>query len=83
VVARELVRFLRPGGRFVLGNWKADGMIGEVFKLLGSALPKPPFASRPPRWGDEAHVREPLPGLPVTLAFEEPTARAEFPTVDE
>jgi ubiquinone/menaquinone biosynthesis C-methylase UbiE len=84
VVARELVRVLRPGGRFVLGNWKADGMIGEMFKLLGPALPKPPaFASPPPLWGDEAHVRKLFAELPVKLAFEARTARVEFASVDE
>lgn len=82
-VARELVRVLRPGGRFVLCNWKSDGMIGETFKLMGAALPKPPaFASPPPLWGDEAHVRELFADLPVKLAFEGHTARFEFPSAD-
>ena len=83
-VAAELVRVLRPGGRFVLCNWKRDGMIGELFKLMGAALPKPPaFASPPPLWGDEAHVRQLFAELPVELAFKGGTARFEFPSADE
>ena len=58
VVAAELVRVCRPGGRIVLCNWTAEGMIGQLFKLMGSYLPKPPaWASPPPLWGDEEHVR--------------------------
>ncbi len=82
-VAAELVRVLRPGGRFALCNWKVDGMIGEMFKLFGAALPAPPpFASPPSLWGDEAHVRELFADLPVTLAFSGQTARFEFPSPD-
>jgi SAM-dependent methyltransferase len=82
-VAGELVRLLRPGGRFVLGNWSADGMIGRMFKLFGAALPPPPaFASPPPRWGDEEHVRGLFAELPVRLHFEGAVARLAFPSPD-
>ena len=82
-VARELVRVLRPGGRFVLGNWTADGMIGRMFRLFGAALPPPPaFASPPPLWGDEEHVRGLFAELPVKLGFTRGVARLAFPSPD-
>jgi SAM-dependent methyltransferase len=57
-VAAELARVTRPGGRVVLCNWTPEGKVGELFSILSRYLPKPPaFASPPPRWGDEAHVR--------------------------
>lgn len=82
-VARELVRVVRPGGRFVLCNWTADGMVGSMFRRFGAALPPPPaFASPPPRWGDEEHVRGLFADLPVRLVFDRATARLAFPSPD-
>ena len=60
-----------PRGLIVLCNWTADGMIGELFKLMGRYLPAPPdFASSPALWGDEGHVRSLFEGLDVELDFE-------------
>ena len=59
VVARELDRVCRPGGRIGLVNWTPAGLIGELFKIMGRYMPPPPaFASPPPLWGDEQHVRD-------------------------
>jgi SAM-dependent methyltransferase len=59
VVADELVRVLRPGGLIAVVNWTPDGLIGELFRIMGAYLPAPPdYASPPPLWGDETHVRE-------------------------
>src|SRR5688500_9762655 len=56
VVAEELARVTRPGGRIGLVNWTPSGLIGELFKIMGRYLPAPPdYASPPPRWGDEEH----------------------------
>jgi SAM-dependent methyltransferase len=58
VVADELVRVCRTGGRIGLVNWTPEGQVGELFKILGGYLPAPPdFAAPPPLWGDEEHVR--------------------------
>jgi ubiquinone/menaquinone biosynthesis C-methylase UbiE len=82
-VARELTRVLRPGGRLVLCNWTPDGMVGQMFGLFGAALPAPPaFASPPPLWGDEEHVRGLFAELPVRLHFERAVVRVPFPTPD-
>ena len=70
VVAEELVRVTRPGGRIGLVNWTPTGQIGELLRTVGRYMPPPPdFASPPPRWGDEQHVRDLFEGAPVELEF--------------
>jgi SAM-dependent methyltransferase len=70
VVADELVRVLRPGGLIALVNWTPDGLIGELFRIMGAYLPAPPdYASPPPLWGHEKHVRELFHGAGLELDF--------------
>ena len=57
--AQEAARVTRDGGTIGLINWTPQSHIGQVLKTVGSRLPKPPdYASPPPLWGYEAHVRE-------------------------
>ncbi|MDR7251075.1 SAM-dependent methyltransferase [Nocardioides sp. BE266] len=57
--ADELVRVLRPGGRFGLVAWTPEGFIGRVFATMKEFVPPPPAGVQPPPlWGSEAHVRE-------------------------
>lgn len=59
VVAQELARVRRPGGTIGLVNWTPEGQIGELLRTIGRHLPPPPaFASPPPLWGSEQHVRD-------------------------
>lgn len=79
VVAQELARVCRPGGLIVLCNWRSEGKIGELFRLMGRYMPKPPeFASPPPLWGDEQHVRNLFQSLDVDLCFERRTVEIPF-----
>ena len=56
--AAELLRVCRPGGKIGMANWTPDGMIGQLFKIIGRHLP-PPAGVRPPSlWGTEARLAE-------------------------
>jgi SAM-dependent methyltransferase len=71
IVAHELAGVTRPGGRIGLVNWTPEGLIGELFKILGRYLPKPPaFASPPPLWGNPEHVRRLFASSRVELDFQ-------------
>ena len=74
IVASELAGVCRPGGRIGLVNWTPEGVIGELFKILGRYLPAPPaFASPPPLWGSPEHVRRLFAGSRVVLDFDRGT----------
>lgn len=60
LVAAELLRVCRPGGRIVMANWTPEGHVGQMFKIIGRHVPPPPLMVPPPKWGDEATVRERL-----------------------
>ena len=58
-VAREMLRVCKPGGTVAMANWTPEGLIGQMFKVMGPfAPPPPPGAQPPPLWGSEDHVRE-------------------------
>ena len=58
-VARELLRVTKSGGTVAMANWTPEGIIGQMFKVMGPyAPPPPPGAQPPPLWGSEDHVRE-------------------------
>src|SRR5262249_23221720 len=70
VAAAELVRVLRPGGRFGLFNWSPEGSVGSFFRAMAGYMPPPPdFAMPPLLWGTEAHVRDLFEGMGVQLEF--------------
>ena len=70
IVARELARVCRAGGAIGLVNWTPGGQLGELFKIMGRYMPAPPdYASPPPLWGSEEHVRGLFGDTPVQLEF--------------
>ncbi len=60
LVAAELVRVCRPGGRIAMANWTPDGFVGQMFKITAKHVPPPPNMPSPVKWGDEETVRERL-----------------------
>jgi SAM-dependent methyltransferase len=60
LVAAELVRVCRRGGRIAMANWTPEGFIGQMFKITGKHVPPPPNMPSPLKWGDEQTVRERL-----------------------
>jgi len=84
VVADELVRVCRPGGAIGLVNWTPEGLIGRMFAVFSRWMPKPPdFASPPPLWGDEEHVRTLFDAHDVELSFERGINAFIFDSVED
>jgi 2-polyprenyl-3-methyl-5-hydroxy-6-metoxy-1,4-benzoquinol methylase len=60
LVAAELKRVCRPGGRIIMANWTPTGFVGQMFKAHGKYVPSPAIMPPPVKWGDEETVRERL-----------------------
>lgn len=56
--ADELVRVTAPGGRIALASWTPAGMIGQLFKTVGTWAPPPPGVRPPALWGTREHLAE-------------------------
>jgi SAM-dependent methyltransferase len=81
--AAEIVRVLRPGGRFVLCNWTPEGTVGDFFRTLGAYLPPPPEDAAPPvAWGDEDHVSLLFEPLGARLTFSRSEVLFRFDSAD-
>ncbi|HMZ22975.1 MAG TPA: methyltransferase domain-containing protein, partial [Blastocatellia bacterium] len=60
LVASELARVCRSGGRLAMANWTPEGFIGQVFKATGKHVPPPSIMPSPLMWGSEAIIAERL-----------------------
>ena len=60
LVASELIRVCKPGGRIAMANWTPGGFIGEMFKTTGKHVTPPPNMPSPLKWGDQETVKERL-----------------------
>ncbi len=60
LVATELARVLKPGGRLAMANWNPAGFTGAMFKVGSKHVPPPPGIPPPVLWGDDATVRQRL-----------------------
>ena len=59
LVATEMTRVCRPGGRIAMANWTPQGFIGQMFKTIAKYI-APNGMPSPALWGDEATVRQRL-----------------------
>ncbi len=70
IAAAELARVCRPHGRIGLVNWTPDGHIGQFFRIMSRYLPPAPgYASPPPLWGNEEHLRSLFAGAGIEWTF--------------
>ena len=60
LVASELIRVCKPGGRIAMANWTPAGFIGEMFKTTGKHVAPPPTMPSPLKWGDQETVKQRL-----------------------
>ncbi|HKS75713.1 MAG TPA: methyltransferase domain-containing protein [Terriglobales bacterium] len=59
LVAQELLRVCSPGGTIAMGNWTAEGFVGQMFKTFSKFLAPSGFPA-PVLWGNEDVVRQRL-----------------------
>src|SRR5215211_8972088 len=57
LVAAEMKRVCRPGGKIIMGNWTPSGFVGQMFKIHGKHVPPPAIMPAPVKWGDEDTIR--------------------------
>ena len=79
LVAAELVRVCKPGGRIAMANWTPEGFIGQMFKTTAKHVPPPPNMASPVKWGDEATVRERLRDGISNLEFDRRMCAFSYP----
>jgi SAM-dependent methyltransferase len=58
LVASEMLRVTKPGGKVIMGNWTPEGHVGQMFKVIGKHVPPPSIFPSPLLWGKEDMVRE-------------------------
>lgn len=58
LVAKEMTRVCRPGGKIIMGNWTPEGHVGQMFKVIGKHVPPPAIFPSPLFWGHEETVRQ-------------------------
>lgn len=79
LVAAELLRVCRPGGRIAMANWTPEGHVGQMFKVIGKRVPPPPLMESPLKWGSETIVRERLQGGTSSINVEKRMYPMRYP----
>jgi SAM-dependent methyltransferase len=76
IAIAEMVRVLKPCGVLAFATWPPEHFMGQLFALIGRALPSPegaPAASPPESWGDPNIVRARLGDTVCELQFKRST----------
>lgn len=79
LVAAELMRVCRSGGRIAMANWTPDGFIGRMFKTTGRHVAPPANMPSPLQWGDEETVRARLSEGVADVKMTRRMCRFEYP----
>lgn len=79
LVAAEMARVCRPGGRIVMANWTPGGFVGRMFEAHGRHVPPPPGVPAPTLWGVESVVRARLRFLVKDLRMKRGMYRLRYP----
>ncbi len=58
LVASEMARVTKPGGKMIMGNWTPEGHVGQMFKVVGKFVPPPSIFPSPLMWGIPEKVVE-------------------------
>jgi ubiquinone/menaquinone biosynthesis C-methylase UbiE len=80
--ASELLRVTKSGGRVGMANWTAEGIVGEMFQVIGKHSGPPPGVESPLRWGSEERVRELFGDAVAEIRFERLISRQPFRSAD-
>ena len=56
--AQEMLRVVRDGGRIAMTNWTPEGLVGQLFKLIGKHVPPPAGLKSPALWGTADYLQE-------------------------
>ena len=57
LVASELIRVCKPGGKIAMANWTPQGFVGQMFKIIARYI-APNGMPSPVLWGDQAAVHD-------------------------
>jgi ubiquinone/menaquinone biosynthesis C-methylase UbiE len=79
VMAAEIARVLKPGGRIVLFNWTLTSWVSQLYRVIGRHVPPPPNVPLPLAWGDESTAKERLTPVFKDFRTRRDTYRMQFP----
>ena len=81
--AREMIRVCRQNGAIVTATWTPEGVFGALFRASADYMPPPPdYASPPPLWGTEDHVRKLFGAAATGFEFERHVNRIQWESLE-